>query len=143
MHEIQKYTQNKRQCWLSEKHNGTLALHSVTPSVQVLTVKVRSYRMCWVAVRCGAARCVVFAATCRSIPQYTATCHIKQDNARQRAAPRGTARTSAPRRNATKRTAFSVKAIFHYASLFGAGSELVRSQLRTSSESASIMEFGF
>ena len=57
-------------------------------------------------------------------------------------------------------TALSVKAKFHYTSWFGAGSKLVRSQiplrylirtsfeptsnqLRTSSESASVMEFGF
>ena len=38
---------------------------------------------------------------------------------------------------------FSLKAKFHYASWFGAGSEPVRSQLRTSCEQASVMEFGF
>jgi len=40
--------------------------------------------------------------------------------------------------------ALSVKAKFHYASVFGAGSELVRSWLRTCSEPArGVMEFGF
>jgi len=42
-----------------------------------------------------------------------------------------------------------LKAKFHYTSWFGAGSNLVRSQIplryliRTSSEPASVMEFGF
>jgi len=36
-----------------------------------------------------------------------------------------------------------VRAKFHYTSWLGAGSEPVRSQLRTSSEQASVMECGF
>jgi len=47
-----------------------------------------------------------------------------------------------PRIDRLRQVCGLVKAKFHYASWFGAGSKPVADQLRTSFESASVMEFG-